>query len=580
MQIVIGPGFSGTRPVTAPGALEVSEAQVAENCKLWSGELRPWAGWTQVEGISTPGTTLTVWKYRDEWLSWNTDVDCVRSLLAEDDLDILMYTGDGSPKYRTKNGDVFPLGLPVPTTAPATVRSGSGTENPQQVSHVYTYVNTQGWEGANSAPSTVVEICDGDTAEVTGMIMPPTGYGITKMRVYRLISGSSGTAEYEFVAEIDPATSYSDTMAATSGDTLQTETYLPPPETLKGLTALPGSILAGFAGRSVRFSEPTIPYAYPDAHSYMVPFDIVGLGVVGTSIVVLTKGPVYVMSGSAPESMSVVRLPGNVPCLSERSIVSTEAGVLFAGPDGLYLCNGQTAALLTGSIFSEAEWGGLNPATITAAAVDGRYLFFSTSSGATTGHAIDFRHQASGHTTIALPCSGLYMDDADNSLYLIVKSGGTQYIAGWEQSGDIFRTLYFRWRSKRFTISPNINLSAAQVVAAYAEAAQLVLVTDELKAENQAIIDAGGLMGALNEVMFNETVLNGDTLRDLTTMLGPGIMFRLYVDGRLVFSQTIRDNRPFRLPTGFVGREFEFQIEGNFPVTQVRLGTSITEMIA
>jgi hypothetical protein len=57
-------------------------------------------------------------------------------------------------------------------------------------------------------------------------------------------------------------------------------------------------------------------------------------------------------------------------------------------------------------------------------------------------------------------------------------------------------------------------------------------------------------------------------------------MFRLYVDGRLVFSQTIRDNRPLRLPTGFVGREFEFQIEGNFPVTQVRLGTSITEMIA
>jgi hypothetical protein len=86
------------------------------------------------------------------------------------------------------------------------------------------------------------------------------GYTITHRRIYRATSGV-----FLFVAEIAVATSsYSDSIVAEDlGEELPSLTWLPPPDTLKGLINLPGGVMAGFTGRDVYFCDPYHPQAWP-----------------------------------------------------------------------------------------------------------------------------------------------------------------------------------------------------------------------------------------------------------------------------------------------------------------------------
>lgn len=578
MKISISP-FYGTRPKSAPADLAENESQIAENCKLWSGELRPLRGFDHVDVIDTMDNPKAIWKYQDDWLVWDVHVDCVRSLLADDDRDILMYTGDGAPKYRTKTGNIYPLGIPVPDTAPVVARSGSGTETAQYLTYVYTYVTSVGWEGPSSYPSDLVTVYSGDSVSISGMSLPPDEYDIEKIRIYRTVSGTSDTTGYQYVADIDPATTYTDTMDDASGDVLKTSTWLPPSDSLSGLTSLPSGILAGFEGREIRFSEPYVPYAWPDAYSYMVPFNIVGLGVIGTSLVVLTEGPVYVLYGSLPDSMSVTRLPAITPCLSKESVVSTESGVIFASSDGLYLCDGSSLSNITSNIYSKDEWSPLNPSTIVAEKIEGKYLFLSIIEGEATGHVIDFQNTTSANTTLTISCLGMYADDETNDLFLITKEDGINYIAKWEGEQSIYDNLYYRWRSKRFELPSPVNFSSAQVKASFDDAAEMILEIGSLISNNSIIYSLGdSLGGCLNDALCGGIGLNGSLLTDLSEYQTPGIVFKLYADGSLVFTKTVQDNKPFRLPSGFRARRYEIQLEGNFPALEVSIATSITEI--
>lgn len=576
----------GVRPKSSAAKLADNEAVVAENCKLWSGDIEPWNGMA-IDGVVTSDTSLqSVWKYRNSWLTWDTDVDCVRSLLADDARDILMYTGDGVPKYRTSNGDIFTLGIPVPATAPSTTRSGSGTTSAQTVFHCYTYVTSAGWEGPNSEPSSEVTVYSGDSVSLSNISTPPDGYDITKIRIYRSVSGTSAAA-FEYVAEIDPATTYTDTMGDQSGDILATSTWLPPSDTLTGLVALPGGMLAGFDGREIRFSEPYIPYGWPDSYSYMVPFDIVGLGTVGTSLVVMTEGPVYVLSGTSPDSMYVTKLPTPAPCLSKRSIVSSEMGVVFASSDGLYVCDGSTVSCMTGTFYSRSEWDELSPSSIIAGKLEGKYFFFSTMDGETRGNIIDLRNTNSVCSTVSVAGLGLYVEDGTNDMYVLhadnspSSDGPTYFISQWEGSTDIHDAFYFKWRSKEFELSSLTNFSCARVRARYVDAAAALSDVSELLAENEIIMTmADSLGGDLNTLLCGGVTLGGDIMHDLSQESSPNITFRLFADGEMVFSKAVENSDPFRLPGGFKGRRYQIQVEGNFAVQELTVATSITELKA
>jgi hypothetical protein len=124
--------FLGTAPKISPELLPNAAAQIANNCKLYSGDLIPYPQPVVVDNTARTGTIKTLFALRDpvtndkKWLSWLTDVDIAVASKTNQDEQRFYYSGDGVPKvsnYELATTGVAPypinyydLGLPLPTT--------------------------------------------------------------------------------------------------------------------------------------------------------------------------------------------------------------------------------------------------------------------------------------------------------------------------------------------------------------------------------------------------------------------------------------------------------------------------------
>jgi len=170
-------------------------------------------------------------------------------------------------------------------------------------------------------------------------------------------------------------------------DILPTEDWDEPPTDMEGLMEFSNSVLVGFSEKSVYLSEPLYPYAWP--YSYSFPDTVVGIGRVGQSVIVLTDGVPYVLTGYDPAAMSQVPLTFAKAAKGQRSVVSTEAGVIYAAEDGLYIINPDGNKLLTGALYSKAQWAALDLETLISVFYNDMYFAFFYNTG--TAIMIDVR---------------------------------------------------------------------------------------------------------------------------------------------------------------------------------------------
>ena len=309
----------------------------------------------------------------------------------------------------------------------------------------------------------------GGTWEASRSKVTLTGFGVpggvgasedwffTGYRLYRATAGV-----FLFVDELDKVTSYADTKrAAELGEPCPSTTWTPPPSNLKGLINLPNGMMAGFAGRDVRFCVPYRPYAWPDEYAQTVDFPVVGLGRMDTTLVVLTKGVPYFMQGSSPEYVTVVKSDLEQACVSKRSIVSMGGAVLYASPDGLMMLSSGGSRILTEGIFNRDDWQALNPATIYAYGHDSKYIAFHTSvliDGVTyNGFVVDLKSQQFiRHNLVDIKAG--YSDLRSDQLYLVTPS---RQVVKWGSGAN----LTGRWKSKKFSLPQVTGFACAQVEA-------------------------------------------------------------------------------------------------------------------
>lgn len=96
--------FLGTAPKISPELLPNTAAQIANNCKLYSGDLLPYPQPVVVANTSRTGTIKTLYALRNPssnalvWLSWLTNVDIAVASANEEGEQRFYYTGDGAPK--------------------------------------------------------------------------------------------------------------------------------------------------------------------------------------------------------------------------------------------------------------------------------------------------------------------------------------------------------------------------------------------------------------------------------------------------------------------------------------------------
>lgn len=126
--------FLGTSPKIATELLTDTAAQIAKNCKLYSGDLIPYPAPGVAGTTGRVGPVLSIYALRDPvtnapvWLSWDKDVKVATPATDTLNDQRFYFTGDGKPKVSTyalatSGAPPYPttaydLGLELPTVKP------------------------------------------------------------------------------------------------------------------------------------------------------------------------------------------------------------------------------------------------------------------------------------------------------------------------------------------------------------------------------------------------------------------------------------------------------------------------------
>ncbi len=586
--------FKGEIPKRSERLLPPGFAVKAVNCKLQSGEIRPFGAPSVVRTPSKGSAIQTMFLFKSVyWLNWLEDVDVALSPVKSDIYSRFYWTGEGAyPKKSSQaygasdpEADLpenhYRMGVIAPATKPDTADDAAGGGSPETRVYVYTYVTAWGEEGQPSPPSTALEVEANETVTVDNFEAAPAAiYNITYRRIYRTLSGSE-TTTYQFVAEIAIATtSYADSLAGSAlGEQLPSISWAEPNDNLAGLVLMGNGVMAGFVGKDLYFSEPYRPHAWPPEYALVTEHDIVALGVMGRSLVVATAGNTYLVYGEHPSVYSIQNVATGQPCISKRGLVEATHGVLYPSPNGMFFVSPSGGQIITQDHFTKDEWEALGPENLVAALHQGRYYGFFGPDAEEDRRGIIFDPGDPAATVVFVnqTASAVFADLVTNILYLMLDGE----IKMWE--GDAGNPLAYKWRGNISAPMP-INFGAAAVQADL----DSIITEDDISAytarrdaivvENAAWWAAAGPGEALNGAEINAIPLGGNAFQVAPGIPAYSMQLSVYADGELKHQQFIQTADGFRLPSGFRAREWEFEIEGMANIQKIQLANTMIEL--
>lgn len=540
--------FMGMFPRTAPRLLAENQAQYAVNARTMSGYL---AGRERDEKLVTvvgqPRRVRRV-EYQGSlyYLTFVTpNVDVVKAPLVNDQFDRYYWAGEGiPPSFNTAariaaGQPAYKLGILGPTSAPVlTITAPGDTALPAETRfYVHTFVDEYGQESQPSAPSAALSVHPGATVEVAWGASPldPPRPTVTHVRIYRTVPGATGTSAFFFVTEQPVGSSpFEDDLPSSTvalNETLPSANWNVPPADMAGMAAMPNGFLVGFRGRDILFSEPFRPYAWPTEYTLSVEDDIVGIAVFDTNCVILTKGVPYIATGVAPEAMSLIKVGPTNACVARRSIVAMPGAVVYASEDGLVAITVGGNELITREIVDRDTWRrDFSPDTIIAARDgDARYVAFVAPDA---GFEMDFREPGRGIVLLTGPDNGVQGVDEDaEGRRALLMSGSDIYT--FSTAAAPAET--YVWRSRESYMTKPVNLGAAE-------------------------ISSGQHRGA--------DPANPDGM----------VRFRMWADDVLTFDEMVPLNQTIRLPTGYKAQVYEFEFEGDEPISRFAIAEQPYEL--
>lgn len=582
--------FGGMVPALDDRKIPDNAATLSQNIFLYDGNLK---------GMRTPrllravpaGTTYS-YRLPDDyggasqsnddniWLDFvNAQTDVVRAPVFGDVYDRYYWASSiALPMYNTRariaaSLPAWKLGIPTPAAAP-TVNVVGGAGVTVSRAYVYTYVSAYGEEGPPSLPTLVTGFVSGSW-NLTWTAPIPADQGvdrnITKVRVYRTVTSTGGVATYFLVNEFTlPTVAYSDVLTdavVSSKAQLETFSWTGPPIDLQGMCAMPNGIIAGWRNNELWFSEPYRPHAWPAAYVLTVPFPIVGLGIVGQTLVVCTTGYPMTASGVNPTYITTSTLATFEPCTSRESILSTPEGVYYASPNGLVLVNPGQAANVTRDLITADRWAELTPSRFKAARFASAYYGFGALSGGVfesdsfeiidafvnldatgsqRGVMIDTRDVRVAFNLLTSETSivGVMNDAWSNDLFLI-HDNNLYWIDNKDANPEYD---VYKWRSKIFHSPQKQNFGAMKI---YFE----VMSTTPAQApvRNNAL--------------------------DQELAVGQYGLLRLYADKRHVLTYELRESGELiRPPSGFKAEFWQFEVEARVEISQIQMAATVKEL--
>ena len=238
MSIIKLIGFSGELPSLNPRVLPDQAAKIAFNTRLNDGGLTPFNEPNDIKSLAVPASSYkTLHNHNGTWLAWESEVSVVNGSV---DQDRLYITGDGVPKLRVA-GVTYPLAIPSPSVKLTPALSGTATsELGSERLYVYTFVTHLGEESEPCDISDSIYWKPSQVITLSGFQAAPAGTRITKQRIYRAQTSTTGTQLY-FIAERDAsADNFVDNLSETIiNEPLPSLNWTMPVDTLQGITAMP-----------------------------------------------------------------------------------------------------------------------------------------------------------------------------------------------------------------------------------------------------------------------------------------------------------------------------------------------------
>lgn len=578
MKLVVT-GYTGEQPRVLPMMLPDAGARQAWDVRLDDGGLTPTRK-PKVTASVTPGDK-TIYRHNGDWISRPGHVHFVPGPVAQDRL---YYTGDGAPRMMV-GGDVYRLAVAPPTVALTATPSGSGTGDTFTRLYVYTYVTDFGEESEPCPISNELLWQAGLTVTLSGFAAAAPGRAISKQRIYRSQTGKVGTFLYLIAERAVSASDFVDAVPVdTFNESLPSADWNPPPDGLTGLISMPQGMMAGFVGRDVYFCEPWRPHAWPEKYVLTVDRPVVGLGAIGSTMLIMTTGEPYIVSGGHPAAMQMQRLELNLPCINPRGIVNLGYAICYPSHDGLVRMSADGApAIITANLFRKEDWLALSPQTAVGAQLGGRYvLFYDTMVGAQRNagcFGIDLGGTAFlvRHSMLA---AAAWYDVTASALYYCPPGSGE--VIELHPTEGAPNTL--SWASKEFLLPAphNFGVILVDTLAGLSLSEQAALDAEiaAVLAELAAALPVSDLHAPINSHPLNDMLIGGDDFSAaLANAVGPEFEIIVTADGRPVFS-TMRLDAPVRLPAGFSARAWEFSVRTNVAIKQVTLATTMADLKA
>lgn len=279
-----------------------------------------------------------------------------------------------------------------------------------------------------------VEYMDGDTISFAPIGTTAFPAASVAVRVYKVVTGMT-EGRIQFIKEVPRAElnagAFGFVAAVKDEDAgeIMPEIEAPPP-CLSCIHDVPGAFYCGFSKdmpKTVCFSDVDLLYSWPVAYRYDVADNIVALAVTSNSVFALTDGWPYVLSGTAPESMTVTKLAGPAACVSPLGVCVYRNAVFYASNAGLMMIAnsadaGTVCQNLTDKQFTKDQWLALNPSSCIMGQFDGAlFLYFTSADGtAHSGLTIDLMDDSRVSVTThneAATC--LCVDNREDQLYFV-----------------------------------------------------------------------------------------------------------------------------------------------------------------
>ena len=622
--------FAGLVPAMDLELLDSKFAEVATNCDLRNGKLRAWpaprlVGSTfgdQVDiGVDPMYQPLAAFGDRQVWLgqgggerdfilqnfegtaqaNYGTGAFPFRN--NPQGRVIYWRIGDNQIRFRPQlSAQEFPLGVPQGPTCSSPTVDGTGLPGgiPFATAYCATYVDQYGGEGPPGTPVLVNNYINGQRISVL-VSDASADHPVGIVRLYRAISDFTSGDDpvnamdtgWHLVSE-NPfgsgPTSFTffDTIQSHQipGDTLiSREWFAPPQGPFAALCELKGGWLAVVcADGRIGISQRHQWHAFPGRNTLQMPSNRVADATAWNDTLMITffdRGPVWVsVTADGAGINTTVReyrsddaafRPavqfGNTEVQSNRTLVSTpfgatywsQSGVVTLGPEGaqniatkgLLLPNQiGTEALVSLSIPQNQLIPGFLP--IRSAWHRGYYLTSLQSSAQTVQYALlDLPDDVSGsfpdaaltHLDFSAYVNNIlsghcFASDRDRLLF-VFNNNCYEWLAldsgPAARASEFQELLPYTWRSKRFTLPQQIAIAAVKIVG---------------------------------------------------RVRGSDCRMKIWCNGRLVVDREVSNSssynipaaKIFRLPAGYRGTDWQFELTGTAPIDEVHLATSVEDL--